>query len=301
VRVLVTGAGGLLGGRLATLLAAHGLDVVAAWRRAPPPAGLHSIVVELADRAALEHALDAEKPDAVVHSAVLSGADECERHPALAEAMNTRVPADLAAACRSRAMRLVGLSTDLVFGGDRAFSDEGTPPAPTSVYGRTKLAGEEALLGTDPSAAVARLPLVVGQGHGLRATASEAVAWALREGRSLRLYDDEHRTPTDAASIAEALLRLLERGGTGRFHLGGPERLSRLALGRRVAAVLGLPLDRIEPGRQADHPGPDRRPPDTSLDSTRAHLELGWTPRPLDVALAESRRQPTAGGPECGT
>jgi dTDP-4-dehydrorhamnose reductase len=289
VRVLVTGAGGLLGGELAMLLAARGLDVVAIWRRTPPPVGLRSIVVELTDRGALERTLEEEKPDAVVHAAVISRTDECEREPAVAEAVNARLPAHLAAACRSRGLRLVGLSTDLVLGGDRAFSDEETPPGPVSVYGRTKLAGEEALLEADPTAAVARVALVVGRGHGPRPTASEAVVWALREGHRPRLYQDEYRTPVDAASVADAVARLLTRGGAGRFHLGGSERLSRLSLGRRVARVLGLPSQGIEAGLQADHPGPDRRPPDTSLDSRRARSELDWSPRPLDVALAESR------------
>jgi dTDP-4-dehydrorhamnose reductase len=126
------------------------------------------------------------------------------------------------------------------------------------------------------------------------------VAWALGQGRAVRLYEDEFRTPVDAASVVEALLRLLEGRAAGRFHLGGPERLSRLALGRRLAAVLDLPAELIEPGRQADHPGPDQRPPDTSLDSTRARRELDWTPRPLDVALAESRREARSEGPEPG-
>ena len=86
----------------------------------------------------------------MVHAAVLSRADECERRPDLATELNARLPGRLAAACRPRGIRLVGLSTDLVFGGERALSDERPPPAPLSVYGRTKLEGEEALLAADP-------------------------------------------------------------------------------------------------------------------------------------------------------
>jgi dTDP-4-dehydrorhamnose reductase len=227
-------------------------------------------------------------------------ADECARQPELAEAVNVKLPGRLGAACRTRSIRLVGLSTDLVFDGTRAYSDEHTPPRPLSVYGRTKLAGEAALLEAAPSAAVARVALVVGRGHGPRGTASEGVAWALGEGRAVRLYEDEHRTPVDPVSVSAALARLLEGTGQGVFHLGGPERLTRLELGRRVARVLGLPPQGIEAARQADHPGPDQRPPDTSLDSGRARRELGWCPRPLDEVLGETRRLPardsTSGG-----
>ena len=292
MKVLVTGAAGLLGGRLATLLAARGFEVVAGCREAAPPPGLPALVLDLTDQAALEAALDEVGPDAVVHAAVLSRGDECERRPDLATELNARLPGRLAAACRPRGIRLVGLSTDLVFGGERALSDERSAPAPLGIYGRTKLEGEQALLSADPSAAVARVALVAGRGHGPRGTASESVAWALREGRTVRLFADEYRTPVDAESVAEGVALLLERGGAGLFHLGGPERLSRLELGLRVARALGLPSRGIESALQADYRGPDRRPADTSLDSARARRELGWKPVGLDRALRASRPDP---------
>jgi dTDP-4-dehydrorhamnose reductase len=292
VRVLVTGAGGLLGGRVAALLDEHGFEVLAARRGREPPPGLRSVVVELTEPTAPDDLLDRERPDAVVHAAVLSRTDHCEAQPDVAEAVNARLPGRLAAACRYRRVRLIGLSTDLVLGGREALSDENAIPAPLSVYGRTKLAGEEALLARDPSAAVVRVPLVVGRGHGPRGTASESVAWALAAGRSVRLFADEFRAPVDAESVAAAIALLLERGRAGRFHLGGPERLSRLELGHRVARVLGLPPETIEAGYQASYPGLEPRPADTSLASTRARRELGWTPRPLDEALRGTRRQP---------
>jgi dTDP-4-dehydrorhamnose reductase len=292
VRVLVTGAGGLLGGRLAALLAEGGYDVVAVRRRREPPPGLRAVAIELTEPTAPVDLLERERPDAVVHAAVLSRTDECEAQPDVAEAVNARLPGRLAAACRSRGVHLVGLSTDLVLGGKETLSDEQVVATPLSVYGRSKLAGEEALLARDPSAAVVRVPLVVGHGHGPRGTASETVAWALAAGRSVRLFADEFRTPVDARSVAKAVGLLLEKGGAGRFHLGGPERLSRLELGHRIARVLGLPAEPIEAGYQASYAGPDPRPADTSLDSARARRELGWAPRPLDEALRGTRLEP---------
>ena len=179
-----------------------------------------------------------------------------------------------------------------MFSGTRAPLHEGDPPGPQSVYGRTKLAGEEAVLAEHPQAAVARVSLVLGRGHGPRGSASEAIAWSLAAGQSTLLFEDEYRTPTDPASVADAVVRLLERGCAGRFHLGGPERLSRHELGRRVARLLGLSEAFIVRGRQADRAGPEPRPADVSLDSDHARLALGWEPRPLDEALRESRRSP---------
>jgi dTDP-4-dehydrorhamnose reductase len=292
VRVVVTGAGGLLGGRLAAVLHRRGADVLALHRLAAPPPGPRARFLELGDTQAVARLLDTELPDAVVHAAVLGRADRCESRPDAAEAINARLPGELARLCRERGIRLVGVSTDLVFGGGSAFAREDDPPAPLSVYGRTKRKGEEALLAACPAAAVARVALVVGRGHGPRGTASESIAWALGAGRPVRLYADELRTPVDPESVADALLRLLAGTASGYFHLAGAERMSRLDLGRRVARALRLPESLLVAARQADHPGPDRRPADVSLDVSRARRALGWEPRPIDEALREGRAGP---------
>jgi len=294
VRVLVTGAGGLLGGRLAELLHGRGLEVLAAHRLSIPPPGPRPVLVELTDEEALARLLDASRPDAVVHAAAIGRANHCEERPDEAERVNARLPGTLARECHERGLRLVALSTDLVFAGDRSFLREDDATGPLGVYGRTKLAGEQAVLSACPGAAVVRVALILGRGHGPRATSTESVARALLGGQAVRLFTDEHRTPVDPESVADAVFRLLECPAAGRFHLGGPERISRHDLGLRVARWLGLPDGGIVAGRQADHAGPDLRAADVSLDSGRARRELGWEPRPIDEAIRESR---AAAGP----
>jgi dTDP-4-dehydrorhamnose reductase len=188
-------------------------------------------------------------------------------------------------------VRIIALSTDLVFAGDRAPYAEDDEPAPRLAYARTKYDGERALLAEDPSAVVLRLPLMAGRGHGRRATATESAAWALRAGRALRLFTDQYRTPLDAESVAEAIERLLASAHTGTFHVGGAERVSRYEIGRRVAEAFALPLDLITPIRQGDLPLAPR-PADVSLASDRARAVLGWRPRPLADAIREGRPGP---------
>jgi len=252
------------------------------------------VLVELTDDDALARLLDSARPEAVVHAAAIGRAGRCQERPDEAHRVNAVLPGTLGRLCRERGLRLVALSTDLVFRGDRASAREDDAPGPVSVYGRTKLLGEEAVLAACPSAAVARVALTLGRGHGARGTSTEFVLWALRKGDAVRLFTDEYRTPVDPESVADALVRLLERGGSGRFHLGGPERLSRHALGLRVARAFGLPDAGIIPSLQADHVGPDPRAADVSLDSTRARRELGWEPKPIDEAIRESRGEPGA-------
>ena len=268
--------------------------MLAAHRRALPPPGPRAAFVELTDGAALAGLLDSARPEAVLHAAAIGQANRCQECPDEAHRVNAALPGTLGRLCRDRGLRLVALSTDLVFGGDRAFVREDDPVRPLSVYGRTKLAGEEAVLAACPSAAVARVALTLGRGHGVRGTSTESVAWAIRAGRAVRLFTDEYRTPVDPESLAEALTRLLERGGEGLFHLGGPERVSRHELGLRVARALGLTESGIAAGRQSDHTGPDPRAADVSLDSSRARAELGWRPRPIEEAIREGRLGPDA-------
>jgi dTDP-4-dehydrorhamnose reductase len=290
-RVLVSGAGGLLGGRLAALLAGA-FDVRAGVRATGAPAGLPTVPLDLLDEAALARALDDTEPAAVVHAAALSEPDRCEREPELAWRVNAEAGGVVARLCRARGLRLVALSTDMVFDGRQGARGEDDEPAPIQVYGRTKLAGERALFLAHPDAAVVRVCLVEGRGHGARGSATEAVAWTLGRGARPRLFTDQWRTPVDPESVADLVARLLRRGGTGIFHCGGPETVTRHELGRRVAPVLGLDAGLIDAVRSADLPQAAARPRDVTLRSERARRELGWTPRALDTAIGDSRRLP---------
>lgn len=292
MRVLVTGAGGLLGGRLARLLHERGLEILAIQRDRPAPYGPRTVSLDLLQGTALERVLDEERAQAVVHAAVLGRADQCEADPRLAQAVNADLPGRVARLCRERGLRLVALSTDLVFDGTRAPYRECDATRPLSVYGRTKRDGEQVVLDASANAVVARVTLVSGRGHGSRGTATESIAWSLRKGQAVHLFSDEYRTPVDAESLADAVERLLGSPSTGLFNLGGPERLSRHELGLRVARVLGLDPSPIVAARQADHGGPDSRPPDVSLDSSRARRELGWEPLGLDEAIRRGRLSP---------
>lgn len=286
-RVLVTGAGGMLGGRLAALLSASA-DVVAARHRLPTP-GLPSVPFDLSSPQSVREALRASGCGTVVHCAAMADVGACERDPPAAWSINVTGTESLLAACARSGAWVIAVSTDLVCPGDRAFSREDDPVAPELVYARTKRAAEEAVLAAGGT--VVRVPLIAGRGHGARGTVSEQIRWALEKGRAMRLFTDQFRTPTDPESIASALAVLIASPRPERFHLGGPERVSRHEIGLRVARAFGLREDLVEAAVSADATGPPR-PADVSLDSSRAARELGYRPRPLDEAIAESRRGP---------
>lgn len=288
MRILITGASGLLGGRLSLLLSADH-EATGLTRGRPAPEGIASVRADLNDDAALAAALEQARPDAVIHCAALADAEVCEREPARAFRENLAATERLAEACRARGTRLLAISTDLVFEGGRAFSNEASEARPLSAYGRSKLAAEEAALRMSPDSVVLRVALVHGLGHGPRFTASESVANRLRKGEPISLYEDEWRTPIDPESVAEAIRAVLRRPrASGRYHIAGAERLSRAAFGERVARAFGLDASLIRKAPQSSHRGAPR-PADVSLDITRAREELGFSPRPLEEALLEGR------------
>lgn len=257
--IWLTGATGLLGGWTSHLLRARGLEVF-------------DDRVDLTDAAAALRAFHAAKPGAVIHCAAMAAIADCARDPERARRVNVEATATLARLAATHGARLVHVSSDLVFDGEAAPYTEDAPPAPTSIYGKTKADAETAALsaGDAGDAVVARVSLLYGPTRTGRRGFFDAMADALRtpEGAPLRLFEDEWRTPLSLRRAAQALHLLASSDVTGIVHVGGPERMSRLEMGRRLGAVLGISDARIEPAPRGSAAG-EPRPRDVSLDSRR--------------------------------
>jgi dTDP-4-dehydrorhamnose reductase len=269
MRWLVTGATGLLGGHLLRELRSAGESVVA-WSgsRQTDVLGQPVIRVDLADRPAVAAAFRDAAPDLVIHAAAVARVDECRREPDKARRINTEGSRHVARLSAERGARLVFVSTDLVLDGERGNYREDDEPHPLTIYGRTKAAAETAVLDV-PRTAVARLSLLYGRCLTGRTSFFDRMVAALRAGRPITLFADEWRTPLDLPTAAKALIALARSDVTGLMHLGGPERLSRLEMGRQSAHALGVSGDVIVAAGRNDAPGEEPRPADTSLDSSR--------------------------------
>jgi dTDP-4-dehydrorhamnose reductase len=297
MRVLLTGASGQLGAYLLERLAASGHEVVA-WSgmEAGRRAGRTLRPVDLADPVATAAALDEADPDAVLHAGAISSNEAARRSPDLARAVNVEGTGRLADWCRNLGRRLVFTSTDLVFDGRRGWYREDDPAEPALTYGRTKRLAEPAVL-TAPRGLVARLSLLFGPTRAGCPAYFDRTLDALRRGEPQAFFADEYRTPLDFRTAADALVRLLEGEAVGTVHVGGPERLSRHELVRRVADALGLDPGLVRPNRRADVPAPEPRPADVSLDTARlAHL-LPDLPRPTVEAAILAMTSTDAASP----
>jgi dTDP-4-dehydrorhamnose reductase len=277
---LVTGASGQLGGYLLRYLHDRGEPVVA-WSGSSTGDrfGIPLVPVDLADADAVATAFRAARPDTIIHAGALARVDTCYGDPVRARLVNTEGSARLAELAGQAGARLVLVSTDLVFDGTRGGYTEDDPPRPLSVYGRTKADAEAAVLAV-PRTAVARVSLMFGPTLAGRPSFFDHLLAALRAGRPVTLFADEWRTPLSLDAAARALVAMAESGVTGLLHIGGPERLSRLEMGRILAEHLGIPPEPIMAAGRDAIPGAEPRPRDVSLDSTRWREQFPGLPWP---------------------
>ncbi len=267
VRVLITGATGLLGGYLVEEVEHRG-QIPIAYGGPSREKG-----VDLGDAAAVTAVFEREKPHVVIHSAALAAIGDCVADPARAQRTNVDATKNIANACTKHGVRLVHVSSDLVFDGEHAPYAEDAPTSPLSLYGRTKAESEKAAL-TEPSAAVVRVALLFGPTVTARKGFFDQQTATLKRGEPLRLFDDEWRTPISLRAAAEGLVSIAEGAYRGILHLGGPERMSRVEMGVRLARFLEVAEPKIESVSRLSLPG-EPRARDVSLDSTKFHRLCG--------------------------
>ena len=289
-RILVTGASGLLGSNLARDYAVdHEVNGVYLSRRLVLP-GVKMIRADLSDPELVELVLGKVQPEIVVHCAAAADVDRCESDPDWAWRLNRDMAADVAGEAADLGAKLVHISTDAVFDGDKAGYDEDSSPRPVNVYGESKLAGERAVLDANPEALVIRTNLfgmpVADDGRGL-------LAWflgRLEQGQPTPGFVDVRFSPQSVHHLGEWIIDLVELGHSGVIHLGGGTCLSKFQFGREVAEEFGFDsaLVRRASLTEADLPAP--RPKNLCLDSSRAARLLGRTLPEVNEGLRRVRQ-----------
>ena len=297
-RLLILGSTGFLGAHLVRWALGQEVAAVVACARggmrdpfaegATARGRLELHRADVGDSKGMEELFLSARPTACIVAAALSRMGACEEEPAEAWRVNVSAAEGIARIARAGGVRLVHVSTDLVFGG--------VPPRPKgyreqdetgalSVYGRTKVEAEARVLAANPEAVVCRLPLLFGDSMGRGLGASDQILADLERGRRPRLFRDELRSPLDVEDAARALLELAGVGAgpaatfRGLLHVAGPDILSRLELGE---LVVGAARERV--GRAAGHPG-NLLEPATRAAAGQAGL------RPANVALDAGRAQ----------
>ncbi len=260
----ITGAGGLIGSELVQSSGRYSPHVRAR--------GLTREVVDLLDAATVTELFRQERPSLVIHCAAISRNPVCDADPTLAHRTNVEVTRHLADLASD--IPFVFLSTDLVFDGAKGRYVEDDQPNPLSVYGETKAIAEQAVR-RHPQHLILRLSLTGGLSPTRNRGFNEEIKNAWREGRTLKLFTDEYRSPSSVFLIARAVWELIAKGARGTLHLCFPERLSRYEIGCALAAKHPELNPKIEPCSRNSFQGP-ARPPDTSMVNAKAQALLSF-------------------------
>ena len=259
MRVLVTGAGGMLGQDVVRAARAAG-DEVVAFARAE---------LDVTDAAAVRATVEAAGADALVNCAAWTNVDGAEADPDGAHAVNATAPGILAQAAAAAGVRFVHVSTDYVFDGDRppdaAPWVESDPTGPRSVYGASKRAGEQAVAAAGGSHAIARASWLFGVGGPNFAATMLALA---ADRDEVTVVTDQIGCPTATAHLAPALLQLARADAQGVFHTAAAGHCSWNAFADEIFRQAGTGT-RVLPCTTAEMPRPAPRPAFSALASER--------------------------------
>ena len=246
---LVTGAAGQLGSDVVDVLHAYGEEV----------AGYNRKDLDITDRVMVRATMRMVEPSIVVNCAAYTAVDDAEANEDRALEINAHGPAILAEECARSGARLIQVSTDYVFAGNAETPyDESTRPAPRSAYGRTKAAGEQAVLTSGAEAFVVRTAWLYGQ---VGTNFVKTMAHLAQTRETVNVVDDQVGAPTWTLHLARGLVALgIADVPAGIWHCTNAGEASWYVFARAIFAELGLDPARVEPTTSQDFVRPAPRP-----------------------------------------
>ncbi len=274
--VVVFGSGGLRGTPLCALLATRG--VVRGFKHAD---------CDITDEGRVRDVLGAARPDVVINCAAFTKVDDCEARAEEVLRVNGAGAGNVARAARDVGARVVQVSTDYVFDGKKAgeyVEDDVTgPEAVLSSYGRSKLAGERAVIEAGGAWLIVRTSWVFGP------AGPNFVATILKAGRErpeLQVVNDQRGRPTYAPDLAGAIVSLVEAGARGVVHAANSGACTWFEFACEIVRRAGLTTP-VRPCTTAEYPRPARRPANSVLDTSKFERLTGGAMRSWGEALAE--------------
>jgi dTDP-4-dehydrorhamnose reductase len=288
VKVLITGAGGLLGSKLITVLAGENeADVIATARHPLPVPGIAFHRLDITNAENIREVFIDVRPDVVINTAAMTQVDDCELNREACWQQNVTSMAHLASACDEFNIHLVHVSTDFIFDGTHGPLTEDEKPGPVNYYGESKLAGERIVMKMKSTWAILRTVLVYGYTPGLNR--SNIVLWvkkSLEEGKNIKVVTDQFRTPTLAEDLAAGCWLAAKKKATGIYHISGSEIMTPYDIAVRTAEFFHLDKSLITPTDSTQFKQPAMRPMRTGFVIEKAKKELGYQPRSFEEGLA---------------
>ncbi|MCW3996169.1 MAG: dTDP-4-dehydrorhamnose reductase [Candidatus Bathyarchaeota archaeon] len=286
LKLLITGASGLFGSKLAQMALARNFEVYSADIQSRTFYG-QFVLLDISEKLKVHEAFRSIRPDVVVHAASLTDVDKCEMNKELAWKINVEGTKNIVEAAVETGSFLLYISTDYVFSGRKGSYKETDVPHPINYYGTTKLKAEE-IVKAQSEYFIARPSVIYGS-----APAAGKVNFALwlietlQKGERVKIVTDQWNSPTLNTNLAEMILEVIERHLTGIYHLCGATRVSRLEFAQKIADAFGLDKRLIDPTSSSQFTWVALRPMDSSLDTSKAQRALKCKPLGMAEALGK--------------
>lgn len=289
-KLLVTGASGLLGHKIIDL-AKNSYTIVPLHHTRPlHPNSLKLNITNLSETHTLFNKL---KPNAVIHAASETNVDKCETEKEHAWKVNVEGTRNIALTCTKTNAKLVYISTDYVFDGEKGNYKEEDKPNPINYYGITKLEGEKQVTQHCKNYAILRTSVL----YGLHPWKQNFATWTinqLRQNKEVAIVEDHYNTPTLVDNLAEMALEITEKNLQGLFHASGSERASRYEFVKQIAKTFNLNTHLIKPIKLNQlTTWTAKRPRDSSLNTNKIQKQLKTKPlnivEGLNIMMAESK------------
>ena len=270
-RILVTGAGGLLGSKLVTRARRY-FNVVSTYRT--ESLFPNSVRMDITKQAEVRRIFNSFKPDVVIHAAAETNVDRCEVDKERAWRVNVGGTKNIADMSNVINARMLYVSTDYVFSGEQGLYTERDDPNPVNHYGSTKLEGERYIIRHCRDYAIARTSVLYGH-HPSKSNFVKWVIKTLEEDEPISVVDDHYNSPTLASNLAEAILEMIQKNLDGLYHTAGSGRINRFDFALQIAKTFDLDSNLIKPVRMSElRAWVAMRPRDSSLRTDKIKKQI---------------------------
>lgn len=294
-RILICGANGLLGQRLALMLSTQTEYEVlntSHHRTFVFDRELFDYTqLDITRKSDVKSLISSFQPTVIINAASATNVDWCETHREEAWKANVVGVENLIEATRKVGARLIHVSTDYVFDGKQGPYKEDDRPNPISYYGKSKLAAENALRISDVPFAIVRTIVLYGNGINVKQNFALWVINSLKAGKNIRCVDDQISNPTYVNDLSFAIVKIFELNREGLYHVCGSESISRFDFAMRIAEVFDFDAGLIERVKSDSLQQTAPRPPVTGFITLKAESELGLKPMDTRQGLTLLKRE----------
>ena len=281
-KILITGAFGQLGTSLCKALSNE--SILASGRVSISTKKYKCIELDITNQKRVAEIIRDYKPDIIIHLAAMTDVDGCEKTPEIAFDVNVKATENLLTSFKGK---FIYISTDYVFDGEKGPYLEDDKVNPMSVYGKTKLYGENLVQQSDIDWVILRSNIIFSYSDRTKASFVNWVVDSLKKRQMITVVNDQWNNPTWTNDLAKVISKIIEKDINGLYHYGGGDYLNRLEFAKMIASTFGLDGSLIKPITTSELNWLAQRPLKSGLYTNKIELDLGIEALPIQKALDE--------------